>query len=95
MNTTVRFCLSIFALAAGAFTIAASVFAGPAASVTVFSFGVLAVYGLLEIALVSYVPASPVRVRKLPPVTTPAVARRARVSAVVEYSAGIATRRAA
>lgn len=69
-NTTARFILSAASgLGLAAFTLISALILGPAARETLVGFSLLAIYGLLEIAILSY--------RTPRPMVRPARARRA------------------
>ena len=95
MKTTFRSVLSAtIALGLAAFTIFSALAAGLPASVTAAAFGLLAVYGLLEMMLLSYA-VRPAVVRSAARRTTAAQPVIVRVPALVEYPVGPARRCAA
>jgi hypothetical protein len=98
MKTTARFIISAATgLGLAAFFLVAAFAAGANAPVTVIAFALLAIYGLLEIAILSYSTprfvTRPVAVRRTPTLVT---ARGfARVPAIVEMPGRSMPRRAA
>ena len=81
MNTRIHSILSASAaLGLASFTSVSAFVLGVAAPATLLSFGLLAVYGLLEITLVSY--QSPRLIRRSPRAVAPTVRARGGVSIV-------------
>ncbi len=92
MNTTARSTLSTStALGLASFTITSAFTAGAAAPATLLGFGLLAVYGLIEIVIVSYETprfvtlSTPVAVRAETARTVAPARRHIRVPALIEY----------
>lgn len=86
MNTNIRFTLSTsIALGLVSFAITSAIVAGVAAPATLAGFGLLAVYGMIEIAVVSY--EAPRSVVPLP-AQTAWPRQTERMATVIEFPSG-------